>query len=204
MVKICGITRAEDAALAVELGAGAVGFVFWPGSPRYIEAARARAIVDSLPPFVTPVGVFVNQAPDAVNTVADRARLAAVQLHGDETVADAERIDRPILKAVTPADADRAATEWPHRIMLLIDAHDAARRGGTGKTTDWSVAAALAARRRTLLAGGLRPENVAEAIARVRPFGIDISSGVEASPGIKDHDRLRALFQAVSLVQAGS
>lgn len=178
--------------------------MFWPGSPRCIEAVRARAIVDTLPPFVTPVGVFVNQAPDAINAIADRAGLGAVQLHGDETIADAGQINRPILKAVTAADAGRAGTEWPERVMLLIDAHDAARRGGTGTTTDWSVAAALAARRRTLLAGGLRPENVAEAIERVRPFGIDVSSGVETSAGIKDHDRLRALFRGVSLVQAGS
>ncbi len=204
MVKICGITRTEDAALAVELGARALGFVFWPGSPRYIEAVRARAIVDTLPPFITPVGVFVNQAPDAVNAIADRAMLGAVQLHGDETIADAERLERPVLKAVTSADAEHAGIEWPRRVMLLIDAHDVTRRGGTGKTTDWSVAAALSARRRTLLAGGLRPENVAEAIAQVRPFGIDVSSGVETSPGIKDHERLRALFHAVSLVQAGS
>jgi len=201
MIKICGITRTEDAALAVELGAAALGFVFWPGSPRYMEAERARAIVDVLPPFVTPVGVFVNQAPDAVNAIADRAGLGAVQLHGDETIDDAGRITRPVVKAVTAADADRAGTEWPRRVMLLIDAQDAARRGGTGKTTSWSVAAQLAARRRTLLAGGLRPENVAEAIERVRPFGIDVSSGVESAPGIKDHDRLRALFRAVSLAQ---
>jgi phosphoribosylanthranilate isomerase len=204
MVKICGITRAEDAMLAVELGAGALGFVFWPGSPRYIAPESARAIVGALPPFVTPVGVFVNQPPDAVNAIADRAGLGAVQLHGDETLEDVVQITRPVLKAITTEDAERGALQWPPRVMLLIDAYDPVRRGGTGQTTDWSVAAGLAARRRLLLAGGLQPDNVGSAVARVRPFGIDVSSGVETAPGIKDHDRLRALFRSVALVQAGS
>jgi phosphoribosylanthranilate isomerase len=196
LVKICGITRAEDAAAAVECGAGALGFVFWPGSPRCIDPYRARAIAATLPPFVTAVGVFVNQPAEYVTHVAALVRLGAVQLHGDETVADAAGIASPVIKAVTVADPQLSV--WPSRTLLLVDVHDPEKRGGTGRTVDWSAAAAIAAQRRILLAGGLTPENVGGAIAFVRPFGIDVSSGVETSPGVKDHRRLRALFEAVN------
>ncbi len=194
LVKICGITRAEDAAAAAALGAGAIGFIFWPGSPRAVDPYRARRIAAALPPFVTPVGVFVNQPEEYINAVASLVGLGAVQLHGDEDPAFAARLRRPVLKAVSqPAEA-RAASRWPRQVMLLVDAHDPVRRGGTGAVADWTRAAALAAERPIMLAGGLTPENVLEAVARVRPFGIDVSSGVEAAPGVKDHDRLTALF----------
>ena len=194
-MKICGITRAEDAAAAVECGARALGFVFWPGSPRSIDPYRARVIAATLPPFVTPVGVFVNQPADYVSRVASLVRLGAVQLHGDETAAYAAGITTPAIKAVTVADPQLSI--WPSRTLLLVDVQDAEKRGGTGRTVDWSAAARIAAQRQILLAGGLTPENVAEAVASVRPFGIDVSSGVERSPGVKDHQRLRALFEAV-------
>jgi phosphoribosylanthranilate isomerase len=194
LVKICGITRMEDAEAAVALGAGAIGFVFWPQSPRAIDFERARSIVAGLPPFVTAVGVFVNQAPAFVNDVAARVGLGAVQLHGDERIDILEQIERPVVKAVTMGGNEDA---WPARVRLLIDAYDPDQRGGTGRTVDWSRAAAIAARRPVLLAGGLNALNVAEAIRTVRPFGIDVSSGVESSPGVKDHARLRALFEAV-------
>ena len=199
LVKICGITRLEDAEAAVACGANALGFVFWPTSPRFIDPYRARAIVSTLPPFVTAVGVFVNQATDHVNGVATLAGLGAVQLHGDETVADASGITRPVLKAIAIAESsDEEIERWPRHVTPLLDVHDSVRRGGTGRTVDWTRAAAIARRRRIVLAGGLTPDNVADAIARVGPFGIDVSSGVEKSPGVKDHDRLRALFHAVS------
>ena len=199
LVKICGITRREDADAAVELGAAALGFVFWPGSPRLVDEERVRDIADSLPPFVTPVGVFVNQDRDVINRIADRARLGAVQLHGDETPEQAAAIERPVIKSVAGDLREPSlAAKWPSRVMLLVDAHDPIRRGGTGHTANWDAAARLAARRRVVLAGGLRPENVAEAVARVRPFGVDVSSGVEASPGVKDVNRLRALFAALT------
>jgi phosphoribosylanthranilate isomerase len=194
IVKICGITRLEDAEAAVAAGAGAIGFIFWPDSPRFIDPHRAQAIAAALPPFVTPVGVFVNQSIEHVNAVASLVRLGVVQLHGDETPAFAAAMTAPVLKAVT-VDADPGA--WPARVRLLLDVHDQAVRGGTGRTIDWARAAGLAARREILLAGGLTPGNVADAVARVRPFGIDVSSGVERAPGIKDHQRLRALFEAV-------
>jgi phosphoribosylanthranilate isomerase len=198
-VKICGVTRAEDAEAAVAHGAGAIGFVFWPSSPRFVDPDRARAIAALLPPFVTAVGVFVNQAPGEINRIAARVGLGAVQLHGDETPDDAARIDRPVVKALPMTNGVEAAvTAWPARVMLLLDAYDEARRGGTGRTVDWTVAAAIAGRRPVLLAGGLRPENVEEAVARVHPFGLDVSSGVEREPGVKDHARLAALFEAIA------
>jgi phosphoribosylanthranilate isomerase len=198
LVKICGITRLEDAQAAVDAGAQALGFVFWPASPRFIEPARARAIVAELPPFVTAVGVFVNQPVEHVFGVAAAVGLGAVQLHGDERPADAARLARPVIKAIpVGAGNDVDLAEWPARVLLLLDVHDPVKRGGTGRTVDWSAAAAIAATRRSMLAGGLTPENVGEAVRRVRPFGIDVSSGVEQAPGIKDHDRMRALFRCL-------
>jgi phosphoribosylanthranilate isomerase len=196
LVKICGITRLEDALAAVELGAGAIGFLFWPRSPRFIDPFRARAIAARLPAFVTTVGVFVNQEVDYVNAVAALARLSAVQLHGDETPDDASRIARPVIKAIS-AGRGRDAAAWPDRVTLLVDADDPLRRGGTGTTADWRGAAALAQSRRVILAGGLTPANVGDAVASVRPFGIDVSSGVETSAGIKDRERMHALFEAL-------
>ena len=199
LIKVCGITRLEDAEAAVEAGARALGFVFWPNSPRFIDPHRARSIVGVLPPFVTAVGVFVDQPAGYVNGVAALVRLGAVQLHGDEDPGYAAQMARPTVKAIgVHDDADATiADAWPARITVLLDVHDPRRRGGTGRTIDWAIAALVAARRRAILAGGLTPDNVAEAVAQVRPFGIDVSSGVEQSPGIKDHGRIRALFEAL-------
>jgi phosphoribosylanthranilate isomerase len=205
LVKICGITRADDARAAVDAGAGAIGFIFWPGSPRAIDPYRARAVRAMLPPFVTAVGVFVNQPFEYVSGVASLVRLGAVQLHGDETPEFAERLPTPVLKAMpieTTAERDLAA--WPERTTILLDVHDPVKRGGTGRTVDWVAAAAISARRRIVLAGGLTPDNVVDAVARVRPFGIDVSSGVELSPGIKDPRRIRALFEALHGIPARS
>jgi phosphoribosylanthranilate isomerase len=200
LVKICGITRMEDAEAAVEAGAGALGFVFWPKSPRYIDPHRARAIVSGLPAFVVPVGVFVNQPAAHVKGVAALVGLGAVQLHGDEDVLYVAAMTHPVIKAVAldPAAGGPAVDVWPKRTTLLLDVHDPVNRGGTGRTLDWAAAAPIAARRRTLLAGGLTPDNVGDAIARVRPFGIDVSSGVERTPGVKDPVRIRALFEAIN------
>jgi phosphoribosylanthranilate isomerase len=200
MVKICGITSIEDAEAAVEAGAASLGFVFWPKSPRFIDPERARAIVSSLPPFVVPVGVFVNQPAAHVRGVAALVRLGAVQLHGDEDLLYVAGMDYPVIKAVSIESGDETERidMWPRRTTLLLDVHDPVSRGGTGRTIDWSAAAPIAARRRTLLAGGLTPDNVAQAVECVRPYGIDVSSGVERSPGIKDHARIRALFEALN------
>jgi len=203
-VKICGITRAEDAELAIALGASAVGFVMWPRSPRFLEPARARDIVRSLPPFVTPVGVFVDQPAGHVKDVAAVVGLGAVQLHGNEDVGFCRAIGRRVIKAASVAQAIALAAFWPPEVTLLLDAVDAERRGGSGQTVDWTAAAGLAARRRIILAGGLTPENVTDAIRTVRPFAVDVSSGVESAPGVKDEHRLRAFFAAVAAAEGAS
>jgi phosphoribosylanthranilate isomerase len=201
-VKICGITREADARTAVENGASAIGFIFWPESPRYIEPERARGIVRMLPPFVTAVGVFVNEPVDRVNEVAEIAGLGAVQLHGDEGPEVVDRLTRPVVKALGHVDG-AAAAQWPQRVTLLVDAEDRVRRGGTGARADWQGARALAASRNVVLAGGITPANVIEAVTAVRPFGIDVSSGVEDAPGIKNVDRIRQLFEALRGVPRG-
>jgi tryptophan synthase beta chain len=198
IVKICGITRAEDARLAAELGASAVGFVFWHASPRLIDADRAREIVGALPPFVAAVGVFVNQPPEFVRRVAEHVGLSAVQLHGDEDVATVRQFGRRIIKSVRAIEAEAGpVVDWPEEIKVLVDAADATRRGGTGRAADWAVAARLAARRPLILAGGLTAGNVAAAIRSVNPAGVDVSSGIESSPGVKDPAKMRAFFAAV-------
>jgi phosphoribosylanthranilate isomerase len=197
-VKICGITRREDALVAAGLGANALGFVFWPGSPRFIDAAAAGAIVRSLPPGVAAVGVFVDQPLEHVEEVARSADLRAVQLHGSETAEYCQRLAVPIIKAVGAGPTFRAAaaTLWPSNVMLLLDADDPDRRGGTGAMANWPEAAAVARIRRIVLAGGLTPDTVAEAIRVVRPFGVDVSSGVESRPGVKDTDRMKRFIAA--------
>ncbi len=197
-VKICGITREEDARAAVDLGASAVGFVFWPASPRFIPPARAKAIVERLPPFASTVGVFVDESKEQVRRIAAQVGLSAVQLHGGETPAYAARLGVRVIKAVR-ADAAALAglDDWPETTTLLVDATDPERRGGTGSVADWTMASRMARRRPMMLAGGLTPENVAQAIREVRPDGVDVSSGVESSPGVKDHAALRRFFDAV-------
>jgi phosphoribosylanthranilate isomerase len=200
LVKICGIRSWEDAALAVDLGAGALGFVFWPGSPRFIDPYRARDIITSLPLGVSAVGVFVDQPPEYVFGVARLLNLGAVQLHGGERPESYVRSSHRIIKAVPVTngfDPDRAMTTVPAQATVLLDAHDPVRRGGTGRTVDWKQAAAAARLRPVILSGGLNAGNVRTAIDAVRPYGIDVSSGVESSPGVKDPEKLRALFAAV-------
>lgn len=198
-VKICGITRERDAAAAVRLGAAAIGIVCWPPSPRFVEVGRARAIVAGLPPLVTAVGVFANQPVEEVRRIAEQIGLGTVQLHGRERPADYGSLRQTLIKAVavsaeTPPDD---ALALPATVTVLLDAHDPERLGGTGRTIDWRTAAAVARRRRVILSGGLRADNVREAIALVRPYAVDVSSGVEASPGIKDTAKLEAFFGAV-------
>jgi phosphoribosylanthranilate isomerase len=201
-VKICGIQRVQDATLAAELGAAAIGFIFWPGSARFIAPGTARAVAAALPPPVQKVGVFVDQAPEYVRDVGQSVSLDAVQLHGSESVADYAGLGLRLIKAIAVSDPfDGSAIDaLPADVMVLLDAHDPVRHGGTGRTIDWSIAAAMAARRPTILSGGLNAQNVCAAVERVRPEMIDVSSGVESAPGIKDATKLRAFFEALAQI----
>jgi phosphoribosylanthranilate isomerase len=189
-VKICGITRRADAMHAAAEGATALGFVFWPRSPRCVSPERAGEIVAALPAGVARVGVFVNERVDRIHEVVARARLTMVQLHGDESPEQTAALECPVVRSVTLEGAAKAHTTWPAQTLFLLDAVDPERRGGTGMRIDWRRAAGVAGGRRVILAGGLTPDNVAEAVAMVRPFGVDVSSGVEASPGVKDADKV--------------
>lgn len=167
-------------------GATALGFVFWPRSPRCVTPEGAGDIVAALPAGVATVGVFVNESVDRIHEVVARARLTMVQLHGDESPQQAATLGCPVVRSVTLEDAANAEAAWPAQTLFLLDAVDPRRRGGTGTTVDWTRAADVVRGRRVILAGGLTPENVAEAIATVRPFGVDVSTGVEAASGVKD------------------
>ena len=189
-LKICGITRLSDALHAVEHGAGALGFVFWRQSPRYVSPERAAEIIAALPSGVDAVGVFVNEPVDGIRAVVSRTGISAIQLHGDETPAYADALGWPVLRAITVDQAEQASATWPPGTIFLMDAADPVRRGGTGSTIDWQQAASAARGRRIVLAGGLTPCNVTEAIGAVRPFGVDVSSGVEDAPGVKNADKV--------------
>jgi len=189
-IKVCGITRVEDALHAVEQGATAIGFVFWPRSPRAVTAAQAAEISSRLPSHVMRVGVFVDEPVSGIRTTVGQVGLTAVQLHGDEPPAYADVLDWPVLRAVSVADLTQASELWAPATALLVDNIDPIRRGGTGTSIDWAQAAAIAHTRKVVLAGGLTPENVAGAIHAVHPFGVDVSSGVEAAPGVKDFGKV--------------
>lgn len=204
LVKICGITRPQDAELAIGLGAHAVGFVFWPDSPRRIDPQSAKAIAAGVPVGVAKVGVFVDETAEEIARVMDEARLDVAQLHGHESPEFCRElkarlsVPRRVIKAIGLKNGGVVnVSEFDSDIVLLLDAHDAERRGGTGKTVNWDVARDIAAMRPAILAGGLNAANIKLAIRSVRPYGIDVSSGVESSPGIKDPNRMRSFFEAL-------
>ena len=194
-VKICGITEVHDARLAARLGADALGFNFWPQSPRYIRPERARAIIAVLPPLLTTVGVFVNERPETVMEICRKVGLDAAQLHGEEPplAVDAVQGVRRI-KAIRVASEQDIVLCRRYRVeAFLLDAYDPGRRGGTGRTFDWKLARAASQFGPIILAGGLTVENVEEAIAAAAPYGVDVASGIESEPGRKDR-RLMAEF----------
>jgi len=200
-IKICGLTRLEDAQRAVDLGAAALGFNFYPPSPRYIEPEPARAIIRRLPPFVTAVGVFANETDAGhVISLAREAGATAVQVHGPRFPALHELLSVFTL-VVAVAVRQGFKPEELRKIepsAYLLDAFDPDRLGGTGKTFDWNAAREAKQYGPIILAGGLTPENVARAVREVRPFAVDVASGVESAPGIKDPAKLRAFFAAVA------
>jgi len=199
-IKICGITRPEDARVAAGLGADAIGLVFHERSPRRVDVGRAREIVAALPPFVDAVALFVDAPADAVRAVLEGVRIDALQFHGEESPEYCRAFGVPYIKAVRMregVDLAEAGDRHAGACALLLDAWHADIAGGTGTTFPWRALPA-GLRLPVVLAGGLNAGNVAEAIGIVRPFGVDVSSGVEASGGIKDAGRMRDFFRAVA------
>ena len=197
-IKICGLTREEDVDAAVAAGADAIGFVFYPPSPRYVTPQRAAELARRLPPFVAAVGLFVNAEPSALEATLDAVPLHVLQFHGDESEADCQRYRRPYLKAArVTADLDlvQCAARFPTAQALRLDAF-VEGYGGGGKTFDWSLIPAQLPLP-VVLSGGLEASNVGEAVRRVRPAAVDVSSGVEVAKGIKDAARIRAFIAAV-------
>jgi phosphoribosylanthranilate isomerase len=199
-VKVCGITSYEDAAAVVEAGADALGFNFYPASPRYVDPLIVRGIVRRLSPFATAVGVFVNMANTrALTEIVRFSGVQVLQLHGDESPDYCRELqDWPLIKAIRPGGGLDCVvlSEYPVQAFLL-DARDEGHYGGTGKTFDWTLATGIKGIRPVILAGGLTPENVAHAIQAVQPYAVDVCSGVEAMPGKKDPAKLLRFMEEV-------
>jgi phosphoribosylanthranilate isomerase len=197
-VKVCGVMRGEDARVAAEAGASAIGLILWPGSRRAVSVERAAQILEDVPAGVMKVGVFVDQSPAFVESAVRRAGLDAVQLHGRENPAE-YNVGALVLKSVPVGEGfdARRVKALPSRVLPLLDAADEMRKGGTGMTIDWDAAAAAAAIRPIVLAGGLTAANVREAIRLVRPFAVDVSSGVESAAGLKSVALIHAFMEAV-------
>ena len=206
-VKVCGITNVEDAWTAVEAGADALGFIFYQQSPRYVVPAVASRIIAELPPLIVTVGVFVNEGMATVRSIMDTCGLAMAQLHGDENASYCHELSRPSMKALRLKDRGSllALAEYQGRGGVrgfVLDTFSELAYGGTGQVTDWALAADVAKSARVLLAGGLTPDNVTEAIRTVHPYGVDVSSGVESAPGKKDPAKVRAFLEAVRVVSS--
>ncbi len=198
-VKICGVTRPEDGMMAAELGADAIGLVFHPPSPRCVDVKTAQRIIAALPPLVTVVGLFMNAEPVAVRAVLESVRLDLLQFHGDEAPVYCEFFGKPYLKAV-PMGANANVRDYEQQFAsaagLLLDSHGGQKMGGTGQPFDWTRIPAERYKP-LILAGGLHPGNVTEAIQQVRPYAVDVSSGVESAKGIKDAALMRAFLRGV-------
>ena len=197
-VKICGLTRRADVAAAVEHGVWAVGFVVWPGSPRAVPMSGLRDLLAEVPDDVRRVAVVVDAVRDDLLRLRDQG-ITTVQLHGSEDAAAHLDLGMDVIKATSLTDDNEVeqASALPPMVTVLVDAHDPVRKGGTGERADWTRAAALSLKRPVILAGGLNSENVGDAVRAVSPWGIDVSSGVETTPGIKDAAKMARLFAAV-------
>ena len=197
-IKVCGTTNLKDALFAVDSGADAIGFIFYKKSPRYILQKDAKDIVAKLPPFVETVGVFVNETSDRVNRIAEQCKLTAIQLHGDESSAFCRRIKRRVIKAFRVKDTNSFKGMADYDVSgFLLDSYNEESKGGTGKTFDWNLALRAKKQGPIILAGGLNPYNVYTAIHRVKPYGVDVCSGVEKSPGIKDSVKIDEFIKSV-------
>lgn len=194
-VKICGITNAGDALAAAECGADALGFVFYDKSPRSVSPQQAADIIALAPPFITTVGVFVNEDPSRIREIAAFTRIHVVQLHGDESPADCGVWHRVIKAFRVSQLSDLGIIRQYAGSTFLLDAYSPESYGGTGQTFNWDIAVEAKGFGRIILSGGLTPENVERAVQRVRPYAVDVSSGIERSKGRKDHDRMRDFIE---------
>ena len=198
-IKICGITRAEDATAVVDAGADALGLVFYPPSPRAVDIAAAKIIVADVPAFVSVTALFVNPTVEEVQSVLDSVRIDLLQFHGDEEDAFCRQFNRPYIKALRvrqASDLVASCLRFPNALGILLDSYKPGVPGGTGETFDWSLVPATPPKP-IILAGGLAPENVAAAIEQVATFAVDISGGVEAAKGIKDHGKINEFVKEV-------
>jgi len=210
-IKMCGVTRPGDALVAVEAGVDALGFIFHHKSPRAIDPEQARLLIKELPPFVDTVGVFVDKKRKEVEEIVQYCHLNYAQLHGTESPKYCERLIRfaapcQVLKAFRVNEsltAEAIASYEPFVKGYLLDTFHKQMEGGTGETFDWSLVERLALRRPMLLAGGLNPENVQEALKALRPYGVDVNSGVESQPGLKDHALIKQFVQRVREFERG-
>lgn len=193
-VKICGITNLEDAQLAIECGADALGFIFYQKSKRYIEPDKAKKIIDSIPFFVFKVGVFVNEEAENVNHIANELKLNAVQLHGDENLDYCEKINHPVIKAIGVDEELNHNLEKYSNYTILLDSKDEKEYGGTGQRFNWDLIPE-SSRSKIILAGGVSENNIEEIYNKIKSQAIDLSSSLEKEPGIKDHEKVKSFFE---------
>ena len=194
-VKVCGMTSLKDALVAVEGGADAVGFIFYKKSPRSVTMKTVREIVLELPPFVNTVGVFVDETAEQINKIADYCNLDIIQLHGDESPIFCKKIRRKVIKAFRIKDMQSVKKLSSFQVSgFLLDTFSENLHGGTGKVFDWNLALPAKKFGPVIMAGGLTPNNVQQAVRQIRPYGVDVCSGVESEPGIKDHKKVRAFL----------
>ena len=195
-VKVCGMTSLKDALVAVEVGADAVGFIFYKKSPRSVTMKTVREIVLELPPFVDTVGVFVDETAEQINKIADYCNLDIIQLHGDESPTFCKKIRRKVIKAFRIKDMQSVKKISNFQVSgFLLDTFSENLHGGTGKVFDWNLALPAKKFGPVIMAGGLTPNNVQQAVRQIRPYGVDVCSGVESEPGIKDHKKVRAFLK---------
>ena len=204
-VKICGITNVQDAQKAARLGAWALGFIFYKKSPRYIAPTKARSIIAQLPPFITPVGVFVNHPMGAMRDIIEHCGLHAVQMHGDEDHHTCHRLKRyhvKVIKVFRVADTFDASVLTPYKVdAFLFDTADGEKLGGTGKTFNWALLRDVKNQQvPIILSGGLNQQNVIEAVNNLKPYAVDINSGVETAPGQKDSKKMKDIIDVVSYI----
>lgn len=198
-VKICGITRRQDAEFAIEMGADAIGLVFYAPSPRAVTIAQAQKIIENLPPFVCVVALFVNAQADEVNACLNALKIDLLQFHGDESPEYCQQFNKPYMKAIRMTDQvalKLVAENYASASALLLDSYQAGVPGGTGLTFDWSMITEV--NKPIVLAGGLTVDNVATAIRQVKPYAVDVSGGVELAKGIKDNQKIRTFMQEVA------